>query len=243
MALERAWQTMWKSTTNLNGAITLTRIVPQSGLQAFSNAPHTRSAPQSGSKGSGGVSSYLRLPAQSGFSSATVHPSQLRMPSRSGSHSIAVGVSPVRHLAALPLMVHQNVWRHSRARKQLLIGLSVAPISDSSMRENRGTEKMRAKSRSVTWTPWSPALEPDFSLGKRGSALAKLWPRSMQYLNIRLRPFEAFCVNTKRSDVPLVIQSQKWRAIPHVWGSLFCKKTIHQLGTVFRGWCVKNQLE
>jgi hypothetical protein len=109
MALERAWQTMWKSTTNLNGAITLTRIVPQSGLQAFSNAPHTRSAPQSGSKGSGGVSSYLRLPAQSGFSSATVHPSQLRMPSRSGSHSIAVGVSPVRHLAALPLMVHQNV--------------------------------------------------------------------------------------------------------------------------------------
>lgn len=99
---------------------------------------------------------------------ATAHPSQLRMPSRSGSHSIAVGVSPVRHLAALPLMVHQNVWRHSRARKQLLIGLSVAPISDSSMRENRGTEKMRAKSRSVTWTPWSPALEPDFPWEKGG---------------------------------------------------------------------------
>lgn len=67
MALERAWQTMWKTTTNLNGAITLTRIVPQSGLQAFSNASPMRSAPQSGSKGSGGVSSYLRLPAQSGL--------------------------------------------------------------------------------------------------------------------------------------------------------------------------------
>ena len=48
VGLEQAWHTMLKTTSSLHGATNPTRA--QLGLQASSDAPSTRSMPQSGSK-------------------------------------------------------------------------------------------------------------------------------------------------------------------------------------------------